>query len=108
MSGQSGIYKNPKVGKLIFAFGLFMFAAFLACALFILYGSTQYRKESIVLGALWVVGVPTYFFLEHVVLFRRYGEPSQYDQFKRVQDLAAKVWAGAVLVLAAFFTETFP
>lgn len=67
-----------------------------------------YPVATIALGSVWVVGVPLFFFFEHVVLFRKYGDASQYDQFKRVQELAGKIWAGAIVVLAAFFAETFP
>jgi hypothetical protein len=42
-----------------------------------------------------VVGLPIYFLIEHVFIFRKYGDPTQYDQFKRVQDLATKIWVAA-------------
>lgn len=102
------IYLDEKVGNRILWFGIVIFALFVACAAFILFGYEQYRKLSIVLGAAWVVGVPIYFFFEHVFLFRKFGDLTQYDQFKRVQDLAAKIWAAAILVMAAFYAETFP
>jgi len=108
MESLPNLYKDNKAGRRIFYFGVFMFIVFMGCAIFILLGRERYRTESIVLGALWVVGVPIYFFFEHVFLFRKYGDPEQYDQFRRVQDLAAKIWAGAVIILAAFFAETFP
>lgn len=101
------IYLDEKVGNRILWFGIVIFALFVACAAFILLGG-QHRKLSIVLGAAWVVFVPIYFFFEHVFLFRKFGDPTQYDQFKRVQDLAAKIWAAAILVMAAFYAETFP
>jgi hypothetical protein len=102
------IYLNENVGNGILWFGTVAFALFVVCAAFILFGHEQHRKLSIVLGAAWVVLVPIYFFFEHVYLFRKFGDPTQYDQFKRVQDLAAKIWAAAVLVMAAFYAETFP
>ncbi len=103
-----GIYKNPKIGNRILMFGIVMFIIFIASVFAMAFGRESYPQGSIVLGAAWVVGVPIYFFFEHVVLFRKYGDPDQYDQFERVQDLAAKIWAGAVIVLAAFYTQTFP
>ena len=100
-----GVYKDPRVGNAIFAFGVLMFIVFIASAYMI---ATQYKTHpiaSITLGAVWVVGVPVFFFVEHVVLFRRFGDASQYEQFKRVQELASKIWAGAIVVLAAFFAQ---
>jgi len=108
METLPNIYKNKMVGKRTLYFGIFMFVVFLICAIFILLGKENYRTESIVLGALWVIGVPIYLFFEHVFLFRKYGDPSQYNQFRRVQDLATKIWAAAVIVMAAFFAESFP
>jgi hypothetical protein len=54
------------------------------------------------------VGVPVYFFIEHLFIFRKYGDQNQYEQFTRVQDLAAKIWAAAILVLAACYLNQFP
>ena len=76
-------------------FGVFIFALFIASAYFILIAHQQQRTLSIVLGAAWVVGLPIYFLIEHVFIFRKYGDPTQYDQFKRVQDLATKIWVAA-------------
>ena len=101
------IYKGG-VGNVLFCFGVVMFIVVLGSAYMIAEHRTSYPVASIALGALWVVGVPIFFFVEHVVLFRQYGDPSQYDQFKRLQELAGKVWAGAIVVLAAFFAQTFP
>ena len=58
--------------------------------------------------AAWVLGVPIYFFLEHLFIFRSFGNSDQYDQFKRVQDLAAKIWAAVIVVLAACYLKQFP
>jgi hypothetical protein len=46
------------------------------------------------------------FFHEHLFLFRRYGNPDQYEQFKRVQELAAKVWAVAIIEFAACYRKS--
>lgn len=101
------VYKNG-VGNVIFLFGVLMFGVFLASAYMIAEHRTTHAVAAITLGAVWVVGLPLFFFVEHVVLFRKYGDASQYDQFKRLQELAGKVWAGAIVVLAAFFAQTFP
>lgn len=101
------VYKGA-VGIWLFCFGVLMFIAFLGSAYMIAEHRTSYPIASIALGSVWVVGVPIFFFIEHVVLFRKYGDPSQYEQFQRLQELAGKVWAGAIVVLAAFFAQTFP
>lgn len=62
-------------------------------------------KLRIAIRALWVFGVAVFFFFERVVLLRKYGNQSQYEQFKRAQELASKVWAGRIVVLAAFLRK---
>lgn len=98
------IYRG-NVGNVVFAFGIVMFVVFMASAYMLATLRATYPVESVALGAIWVVGVPIFFFLEHVYLFRRYGDPNQYEQFKRLQELAGKIWAGAIVVLAAYFTN---
>lgn len=102
------VYRG-NAGNVIFIFGIVMFLFFIASAYMLATARATYPIASVALSAVWVVGVPIFFFLEHVYLFRYFGNPDQYDQFKRLQELAGKIWAGAILVLAAFFTgETFP
>ncbi len=99
------VYKGG-VGNWLFFFGSVMFLVFLGSAYMIAVHHESYPIASIAVGAVWIVGVPVFFFIEHVVLFRKYGNPRQYEQFMRLQDLAGKIWAGAIVVLAAFFTQT--
>lgn len=101
------VYKNG-FGSRLAVFGLVMFVVFLASAYLIAVHRTTHALEAISLGAAWVMGVPLFFLFEHVYLFRRFGDATQYEQFKRSQELASKVWAGAIIVLAAFFAQTFP
>lgn len=101
------IYKG-NVGFVVLGFGVLMLLVFVVSAYMVATYRNSHPVASIVVGSCWVVGVPLFFLFEHVVLFRRYGEPSQYDQFKRLQELCGKVWAGAVVVLAALFAQTFP
>jgi hypothetical protein len=103
----TSIYRKPW-GNRIFAFGVFVFLLFIAFAAFMLFCQKDYPNLSILLGAGWVVFVPVYFLMEHLFFFRNFGRRSQYDQFKRVQDLAAKIWAAAVVVLAAIYAHKFP
>jgi len=105
---QKPIYKSAVVGNGLFAFGVAIFIAFVFCAWFLLTSGKENKQLSLVLGAAWVVGVPVFFFIEHVYFFRKFGDPGEFDQFKRLQDQAAKVWAAAVVVLAAFYVQAFP
>ena len=70
-------------------------------AIFLYCGHEKYSGLSLLAGAAWTIAVPIYFFYEHEYIFFYNGDPSQYDQFKRVQDLAAKIWVGALTVLGA-------
>jgi hypothetical protein len=108
MPALPDIYTEPKVGSRVFRFGMFMFLLFIACATFMFLYQKDYPNLSVILSAVWIVLVSVYFYMEHIFIFRPYGNPEQYDQFKRVQDLAAKIWAAAVLVLAAFYAHKFP
>jgi hypothetical protein len=90
-------------------FGIAMFTVFLLCVWYV-YGhrGEEYNLHALLIGGFWVVGPPVWFLIEHFFLFRYFGDSSQYDQFKRVQELASKIWAGAVIVLTAIYTDSFP
>jgi hypothetical protein len=105
---QSPIYSPPIIGDRLLGFGVFVLVLFIGCAWFLLTAGKEYKTLSLVLGACWVIGVPIFFFVEHTYFFRKWGDPAQYDQFKRLQDQAAKIWAAAIFVLAAFFAQNFP
>jgi hypothetical protein len=66
------------------------------------------RACSFILCAIWVVGSPLWFLFEYSVLFNRFGDQNQSDRFKRLQELASKLWAGGVVILAAAATDAFP
>jgi hypothetical protein len=36
------------------------------------------------------------YLIEHLFTFNNWGIPTRYKQFTRLQDLAAKVWAGSL------------
>ena len=61
------------VGNVIFSVGVLMFAAFIGSAYLLAAHRATYPVASVVLSAIWVVGVPLYFFFEHVYLFRKYS-----------------------------------
>ena len=99
--GLRSIYSDSENGWWLWVIGLLFFALFLDCAGFLYFHHQDFPFLSLGLAAAWTVLVPTYFFIEHEVLFFYRGDHAQYEQFKRVQDLAAKIWAGAVAVLGA-------
>ena len=110
MAGETELqrlYSNPRVGDAVLGFGILMFLLFLGCAGFLLFGADAYKRTALIIGLIWVVGVPVYFFIEHVMIFRVWGDHSQYEQFKRVQDLATKIWAAAIVVLSACYSANF-
>ena len=51
-----------------------------------IFGLTR-RKPSLsrAIEDAWVLGVPINFFLEHLFIFRSFGNSDQYDQFKNVK-----------------------
>ena len=70
---------------------------------------TWYKLSCQAIGALWVLGPPLWFFFEHFYYFPQHKSPqSDSAQLKTAQDLAAKVWASFVVVLAALFTGAYP
>jgi hypothetical protein len=102
------IYTKKWVQVLVVAFGIASFLFLGWCALFIWQHHEDHNKTcSFILGAIWVIGIPLWFLFEHSFLFGRYGETAQFDQFKRVQDLASKVWAAGVVILAAATSGAF-
>lgn len=109
MSALPDIYKCKAVGNGLMLFGIVAFAFFLYCTWFIYdHRLNTDRTTSLILGSIWVMGSPIWFFIEHFYFFRKYGDPGQYEQFKRAQELASKIWAGGILVLAAIWSGGFP
>jgi len=98
--GLSSVYARSWIGWALSFCGLIALAFFGYSAYFLYFYHQQHPIRSFFFNAAWVIGVPVYFFFEHEVLFYYWGTPLQYDQFKRVQDLAAKIWVGALAVLA--------
>lgn len=109
MKALPDIYQNKDIGYGLMIFGITAFAFFIFCAWFIyIHRADNYRAYALILAAIWIVGSPTWFFIEHFYFFKNYGDPTQYEQFKRGQELAAKIWAGGILVLAAIWSNTIP
>jgi len=71
--------------------------------------TSWYKPMCQTIGAIWVVGPPTWFIYEYSCHFPKHGNPDAgFVQLKTSQDLASKVWAAFVVVLAALFTDTCP
>lgn len=69
----------------------------------------NYKVFCQIIGSLWVLGPPVWFFYEHYYYFPKHGNPlAGYAQLKASQDIAAKIWAAFLVILAALFTEAFP
>jgi len=61
------------------------------------------------IGALWVLGPPLWFYFEQLHYFPRYGNPEAgFGQLKAHQDALARLWVAAVIVLVALFTGAGP
>ena len=50
--------------------------------------------------AFWVIGPPTWFFLEYFFVFGRRDEPHALELLKAGQDVAQKFWAALLVLLA--------
>jgi hypothetical protein len=103
VEGPKSVYRNPRLGWLLIVIGVLVFGAFVPSALYLYY----HHKDpwSLVIVAAWTVGVPIYFFLEHEIVFFRWGDPTQYERFKSVQAVATKIWAGGIAVLGLIFAS---
>jgi hypothetical protein len=78
------IYKSKHIGNALMVFGISIFILFLISAWFVYtYRGEEYRAYVVCIGTAWVIGPPVYFFIEHFFLFKRFGDHTQYDQFKR-------------------------
>ena len=109
-STMPNIYLNKCFGNAIMLFGVVVLFVGFPLSVWYVYGhrGDEYQLCTLLIGAFWVISPPVWFFFEHFFLFRCYGDPRQYDQFKREQELASKIWAGVVIVLAALYTSSFP
>jgi len=80
---------------------------------FILQGQSmageRYKVLCQAIGAIWVLAPPLWFNYEYVHYFPKHGNPKAgFTPLKASQDIAAKVWASFLVVLAALFTGVFP
>jgi hypothetical protein len=61
------------------------------------------------IGALWVLGPPLWFYFEQVHYFPHHGHPeADFGQLKARQDALGRLWLAAIIVLAALFTGILP
>lgn len=47
----------------------------------------------------WTLGPPLWFFIEVAWLFKEWGDPKEVAIFTRLQEHAAKIWAGMLALL---------
>jgi hypothetical protein len=107
-AGLKSVYVDSNRGRLPMRFGKIALVSFVVCAGLLYYGYKDYPTLSLVVAAVWTVAVPLYFFWEHEFWFFKYGNPAEFEQFKRVQDLAAKIWVGALAVFGAIVYHQIP
>lgn len=67
----------------------------------------QYVEFIYFLAALWAVLPAGWFWFEYFYVYRRYGNPAAFEQFKHGQQTAVAIWAGVTLSLAAFASSDF-
>lgn len=53
----------------------------------------------------WAVGPPFYFWAERMWLFDNWSDPNAVDEFNKLQEVAAKVWAGGGVFLAYVYLK---
>lgn len=53
--------------------------------------------------AVWAIGPPFWFWFEYFYLFKNYGNPGDFEEFKHGQQVSASIWAGVVGFLVAFY-----
>src|SRR4051812_851743 len=63
-----------------------------------------YRRaaRSWLLG-LWVLLPPVWFFIEYIFLYRHFGKPACFEQFKYAQELVGRGWIVLVAALGALY-----
>jgi len=55
-----------------------------------------------ILGAVWAVAPPVWFWYEFFFLFRVLGDPAGFEHFKYGQQVAVAIWAGIAIATFAF------
>lgn len=55
-----------------------------------------------ILGAVWAVAPPVWFWYEFFFLYRVRGDPAGFEQFKHGQQVAVAIWAGVAIATFAF------
>jgi hypothetical protein len=99
--GLNSVYRDPNKGWWRLFWGAVLLVLWAIAAYFLYQYHTDYPDLSFGAAAVWTIGVPIYFFWEDQFYFAEHGNPAEYERFKRIQDLAAKIWAAAVAVLGA-------
>jgi hypothetical protein len=53
--------------------------------------------------SLWLLLPPAWFFIEYIFLYRHFGKPECFEQFKYAQELVARGWIVLVAALGILF-----
>lgn len=102
------LYEYACMGNVIFAIGVLYFLLLVYSAFWISrHTEDKDRHRAILIGAAFTIIPPIYFFFE-IFLFRAYGNHSQFDQFKHIQEAASKIWIAGVGLLYGLYTKNFP
>jgi hypothetical protein len=102
---------TERAGKVVAAVAFMTVIGFALSVTYIMLGTKWacYASVSKLLGAVWVLGPPVWFWLEHNYYFPNNASPgAKLEDLKAEQEIAAKIWAAFVVILAALFTGSFP
>jgi hypothetical protein len=58
-----------------------------------------------IVGAVWAVGPPSWFWYEYFYLFPKYGDPDGFERLKYGQQVAVAIWAGVALAVFALLSS---
>ncbi|MCB2182167.1 MAG: hypothetical protein KQH63_09095 [Desulfobulbaceae bacterium] len=102
---------TDSAGKVVTVVGVLTVIGFVLSVTYIVLGTSwaYYSSISKILGAVWVLGPPVWFWFEHNYFFPRNAHAeATFSDLKSEQDVAGKIWAAFVVILAALFTGSFP
>ena len=61
----------------------------------------DYWKRVII--AIWIVGPPTWLFIDYFFLYKRWGLDNSFPSFKHGQEVVAKFWIGVSTLLSGLY-----
>lgn len=91
--------------------GILTVLGFVASVLYVVLadGTAYYSTLCTLIGGVWVLGPPLWFYYEYVHYFPAHGNSKAgYSALKDAQGIASRIWAAFLVILAALFTDSFP